>query len=76
MTILACHCERSEAISSIRDAIQGAKYSENRRFCLEPTGLSSKATRRIKGLDAKFVTRAEQWNFFAYQRISRGLTME
>jgi hypothetical protein len=53
-----------------------AKYSENRGFCPEPTGLSSKTTRQIKRLDAKFVTRAQQWNFFADQRISRGLTIE
>jgi hypothetical protein len=55
---------------------KGAEYSENRGFCLEPTGLSSKTTRQSKGLDAKFVTRAEQRNFFADQRISLGLTME
>jgi hypothetical protein len=53
---------------------QGAEYSENRGFCLEPTGLSPKTTRQIKGLYAKFVTRADQWNLFADQRISRGLT--
>jgi hypothetical protein len=57
-------------------AAQGAKYSENRGFCLEPTGWSSKTARQIKRLDAKFVTRAEQWNFHTDQRIFAGLTIE
>jgi hypothetical protein len=58
------------------EGIEAAKYSENRDFCPGLTGLSSKTTRQIKRLDLKFVTRADQWNFFADQRISRALTME
>jgi len=53
-----------------------AKYSENRDFCPGAVVLPSKTTRQIKGLDTKFATRAEQWNFFAEQPISRDLTME
>jgi len=53
-----------------------AKYSENRDFRLGATGSSSKTTQQIKGLDEKFVTRADQWNFFGEQRISSGLTIE
>jgi len=36
---------------------RNAKYSENRDFAPEPTGLSSKIKRHICWLDPKFVTR-------------------
>ena len=46
------------------------------RFSPRSARFSSKITPQINGLNLKFATRAEQWNFFAEQRIFLALTME
>jgi len=46
-----------------------SQYNENRVFCLEVVQETDIIYRYISGLYGEFVTRVDQWNFFADQRI-------
>jgi hypothetical protein len=43
--------------------------SEDHDFCPSAAVFAQKFTRFFMGLERKFATRAEQWNFLPYQRI-------